>query len=122
MIDVNLGNKTLIVGVAIALILSYGMVNFNGAGPTSDLGFSKVEATSYTHQARKPAPERTPVEAMANVPVEAVDGAAPADLAAPTDSGIDTEALSAADRARIAEIGTPTNRFDAWELKKLQSR
>ncbi|MBL7649188.1 MAG: hypothetical protein JNK74_23670 [Candidatus Hydrogenedentes bacterium] len=29
MLDINLGNKTLIVGVLIALILSYGMVNFD---------------------------------------------------------------------------------------------
>ncbi len=29
MLDVNLGNKTLVVGVLIALILSYGMVNFD---------------------------------------------------------------------------------------------
>ncbi len=31
MLDVNLGNKTLVVGVLIALILSYGMVNFDSA-------------------------------------------------------------------------------------------
>ena len=29
MLDVNLGNKTLTIGVLIALILSYGMVNFD---------------------------------------------------------------------------------------------
>ena len=29
MLDVNLGNKTLLIGVLIALILSYGMVNFD---------------------------------------------------------------------------------------------
>ncbi len=31
MLDINLGNKTLVVGVLIALILSYGMVNFDTA-------------------------------------------------------------------------------------------
>jgi len=33
MLDVNLGNKTLVIGVLIAMILSYGMVNFDSNVP-----------------------------------------------------------------------------------------
>ena len=35
MLDVNLGNKTLVIGVLIAMILSYGMVNFDSGTPAS---------------------------------------------------------------------------------------
>lgn len=34
MVDINFGNKTLAFGVAIALILSYGMVNFDSSPKT----------------------------------------------------------------------------------------
>ena len=35
MVDINFSNKTLAFGVIIALILSYGMVNFNGGAKSS---------------------------------------------------------------------------------------
>lgn len=37
MLDINLGNKTLFVGVLIALILSYGMVNFDSTSRDSQV-------------------------------------------------------------------------------------
>lgn len=44
MLDINLGNKTLFVGVLIALILSYGMINFDST-PTTGRTVSAI-ATS----------------------------------------------------------------------------
>ena len=43
MLDVNLGNKTLTIGVLIALILSYGMVNFD-SGTTARQNESSIQA------------------------------------------------------------------------------
>ena len=51
MVDINLGNKTLIVGVLIALILSYGMVNFdsgssrNGTVPTIETSLDRTASS-----------------------------------------------------------------------------
>lgn len=44
MLDINLGNKTLFVGVLIALILSYGMINFDSA-PTSSRTLSAISTS-----------------------------------------------------------------------------
>lgn len=123
MIDVNLGNKTLIVGVAIALILAYGMVNFNGGQADADFAFSKAEAASFRSPVRKPAPVVSPADAMAKANtevVEGVDAVVEPVAGASAETGLDADALSAAAQRRIAEIGTPTNRYDARELEELQ--
>lgn len=54
MVDINLGNKTLVVGVLIALILSYGMVNFD-SGTGKDLAFPKAQAVTAI---QPPAPQQ----------------------------------------------------------------
>lgn len=68
MLDVNLGNKTLVVGVLIALILAYGMVNFNGGTPQTDLAFPKVEASSYTSSSSAPSTETEVVNVASSAP------------------------------------------------------
>lgn len=62
MLDINLGNKTLIVGVLIALILSYGMVNFDsGAGTSPGVqGLERQAAYSNSHRPETPDPGNTP--------------------------------------------------------------
>lgn len=120
MIDVNLGNKTLIVGVAIALILAYGMVNFNGGQADTDFAFSRAEAASFQSPVRKPAPVVSPADAMAKASTESADGVVEPVSGTPAEAGLDADALSAAAQHRIAEIGTPKNRYDARELEELQ--
>lgn len=72
MLDVNLGNKTLVVGVLIALILSYGMVNFDSASATRGKG-SAVKAALYqgnSNPAQGTTPESVPM--ASNEPVSAI--------------------------------------------------
>lgn len=47
MLEVNLGNKTMVFGIVIALILSYGMVNFNAVQET-EIAFPKASAAVTT--------------------------------------------------------------------------
>lgn len=53
MVDINLGNKTLIVGVLIALILSYGMVNFD-SGSSGNTTVPTIEASLDQTASREP--------------------------------------------------------------------
>lgn len=55
MLDINLGNKTLVVGVLVALILAYGMVNFD-SGNSGARGHS-WNATAQQTAAPTPATE-----------------------------------------------------------------
>lgn len=51
MLDINLGNKTLVVGVLVALILSYGMINFdsgNAATRSIPMSISAAAVPSET--------------------------------------------------------------------------
>jgi len=97
MIDVNLGNKTLVVGVAIALILSYGMVNFNGGKSQANLAFPTVEAASYSSpQPVQAAPAVTEYQAT-----DSTTGIAPS----ATDAGeLDAEALAVVQQSRSIEV------------------
>jgi hypothetical protein len=63
MVDVNFGNKTLIVGVAIALILSYGMVNFNSAMSSAGVAASTPQAVAQIPATADP---NAPVTAAAD--------------------------------------------------------
>ena len=75
MLDINLGNKTLIVGVLIALILSYGMVNFDSGSRDSQV-MPALEAAIQTAE---------PAEAVS---VVAEDGTTtPEAVAAPENGG-----------------------------------
>lgn len=58
MLEVNLGNKTMVFGLVIALILSYGMVNFNSV-QKAEIAFPKASAA-----VRIPAPVAVAPDAM----------------------------------------------------------
>ena len=58
MVDINLGNKTLVVGVLVALILSYGMVNFDSRNQSSHF-LPVAAASSVTGAATSQASETT---------------------------------------------------------------
>ena len=75
MLDINLGNKTLIVGVLIALILSYGMVNFD-SGPSDSQVMPALKAAIQTAE---------PAEAESVVAED--EATVPAAVAAPEDGG-----------------------------------
>lgn len=69
MLDVNLGNKTLVIGVLVALILSYGMVNFDSGSTVSNkapgirTAFQPKAQISEPFSTASVAPENDPAEA-----------------------------------------------------------
>lgn len=69
MLDINLGNKTLIVGVLIALILSYGMVNFD-SGVSTPQGIQGLDRqAAYFDSHRSDSTDRVEAtEALAQEP------------------------------------------------------
>ena len=73
MLDINLGNKTLVVGVLIALILSYGMVNF-------DSGNTAVRGLPWTSSAQQAG---LPTETSEIDPVAQAGNSASAEAKAP---------------------------------------
>lgn len=62
MVEINLGNKTLVIGLAIAFILAYGMVNFNSV-KQADFAFPKAEAVTQLPQAVQQVPAAQPAGA-----------------------------------------------------------
>lgn len=68
MLDVNLGNKTLVIGVLIALILSYGMVNFDSNANVSHVNtgirtaYKAVDKSTEKIATASIAPEAVPTE------------------------------------------------------------
>lgn len=54
MLDINLGNKTLFVGVLIALILSYGMINFDST-PTNSRTIAAISTSVQAGAPSEPA-------------------------------------------------------------------
>lgn len=72
MLDINLGNKTLVIGVLIALILSYGMVNFDSgsASRTSEPAVKAALHQALSTETPQPTDNAAPVEVSAEVSPE----------------------------------------------------
>ncbi|MBX3179710.1 MAG: hypothetical protein KF886_20340 [Candidatus Hydrogenedentes bacterium] len=88
MLEINLGNKTLVFGIVIALILSYGMVNFNSM-QRAEMAFPKASAA-----VRVP-PPIPPYTAVAEV-AEVAEGTKTTEATEETGSEDDAQAPHAA--------------------------
>ena len=95
MLDVNLGNKTLVIGVLIALILSYGMVNFDSGSSVSRHEGSGIR-TAY-----KPADQSTEKFANANI---APEGIPAEELGVPATESVDKPVAESTDHKSSMSI------------------
>lgn len=102
MLEINLGNKTLVVGVAIALILAYGLVNFD-SGRNETRAFPAVDAAATPAQAYVAPASETQPESHATAPSSTEPQVEPANQEV-VDPAMDTGALSeiAQDRPEVA--------------------
>jgi hypothetical protein len=106
MLDINLGNKTLVIGVLIALILSYGMVNFDSGSAARTSGPAVKTALQQVVSSKTPTTtaSATPA-AIETEPNEAFDS----DLAA---MGLTEE--------KLAEIGLTAEELDKMSPHQIQ--